>query len=147
MGVKSSSTDELEDAIRGDAEISDTSSGGGTTQGVGHDLPKESKSKWGNEAAVSSDGHRFDSKLERDAYEYLRTLQEAGEITMIIRQTRLDLSPDRRMRVDFCVFWSDGSVSFLDAKGRATDNWKTKKDIAEDKYPIVIETLTREDLP
>lgn len=113
----------------------------------GHDLPQTTESKWSNEAAVSSNGYRFDSKIERDTYEYLRTLQEAGEIDLILRQTRIDLSPDHRMRIDFLVFWDDGSVQFLDAKGRATDAWKAKKDIAEDRHGIRIDTITRDGLP
>lgn len=91
--------------------------------------------------AVRTERHgiRFDSKLEARVYDRLLLAKEAGEIVMILRQVPLHLPGNTVYRVDFQVFWANGEVSFIDAKGVETETFKLKKRQVEELYPIEIE--------
>ena len=92
------------------------------------------------------DGVVFDSKKEAARYVELKRLQEAGDVLWFHLQVPLILwgtdkgdGKPERYRVDFQVFWSDGRVSYEDAKGMQTRQFKRKKKIVERLYPITIE--------
>ena len=93
------------------------------------------------------DGIRFDSILEADYYDFLRVLRAAGEVLYFHRQVPIELPGSTRYRVDFLVFWSDGRVTYDDAKGQETAMFKLKKRQAEALYPITIRAIRRGDFP
>lgn len=94
-----------------------------------------------NAVKTELDGIRFDSKREAKAYADLMVEKRAGIILFVLRQVPLHLPGGTRLVVDFVVFYADGSVRFLDAKGMETDSFKIKKREIEAVYPITIETI------
>lgn len=103
------------------------------------------KSKYLNKPTVVDD-IRFDSKKEAEYYLRLKDWQELGEVLYFLRQVPIHLPGGVTMRIDFLVFWKDGSHEFIDVKGkdrktgkfRATQDWTNKRKIAESIYPIKI---------
>ena len=89
------------------------------------------------------DGIKFDSKLEASYYQHLKLLQRAGEVVLFLRQTPIHLLGGTKLVVDFQVFYSDGSVAFIDVKGMETDSFKMKKRLVEAAYPIQIEIVKK----
>ena len=107
---------------------------------------RRTRPKWGNRETWV-DGYRFDSKREAELYTSLCDAQRRGEITYFLRQVPIHLAPasDHKdtattMRIDFLVFYPDGSHRYIDAKGKATPQWKDKAAMAERLLPIRIET-------
>jgi hypothetical protein len=86
---------------------------------------------------------RFDSTLEAAYYTHLKTLQSAQEVIFFLRQTPFHLPGGVRYVVDFTVFYSDGTVKFIDVKGMITDTFKMKLKMVEDLYPIKITIVKR----
>lgn len=87
------------------------------------------------------DNIRFDSKKEAKYYEELKMLQKAGDIIFFLRQVPFHLPGNTIYRVDFQEFRKDGTVHFVDVKGFKTQEYKTKKRMVEDIYPIIIEEV------
>ena len=86
----------------------------------------------------------FPSKLERKMYDKLVQLQQSGEIVGFLRQPGFDLPGKVRYFADFQIFWSDGSVQFIDTKGRDTTISVMKRKMVEAQYPWVkIEIVTK----
>ena len=102
-------------------------------------------SKYSNEAKII-DGIRFASKLEANLYTKLKTLKEAGVISYFLMQVPMHLPGAVVYRVDFQVFYEDGTVEYLDAKGKKTDLYILKKKQVEAIYKIQIKEITRKDL-
>lgn len=96
--------------------------------------------------ACEYNGIKFPSLLERDAYMVIERLKKAGRIVMFLRQVPFHLPGEVTYRVDFQVFWDDGTVSFIDAKGVETKEFILKKKQVEDLYPVEIEIWKRKDL-
>lgn len=90
---------------------------------------------------VEHDGIRFDSKLEARYYELLKTMQKQGVVVFFLRQVPFHLPGGTKMVIDFLIFWADGSVTFEDAKGYETKEFKIKKREVEAAYPIVIQVI------
>jgi hypothetical protein len=91
--------------------------------------------------ATEHDGIRFASKREAKAYADLMLEKRAGTVLFFLRQCPLHLPGGTRLVIDFIVFYADGSVRFLDAKGMETDSFRIKKREIEAVYPITIETI------
>lgn len=87
------------------------------------------------------DGFRFDSKKEGRRYEELKQLQRAGEIVFFLRQVPFHLPGNVTYRVDFQIFWSDGSVTFEDVKGMLTKDFIRNKKQVESLFPVEIEIV------
>ena len=87
------------------------------------------------------DGFKFDSKLEARYYDYLKKRELDGDIVFFLRQTRFHLEGNVTYSCDFAVFWADGSVSFIDVKGRETKEFIRAKKQVEARYPVVIEVV------
>ena len=85
------------------------------------------------------DGIRFDSKKEANRYRELKLLKQAGEVVMMLLQVPFRLPGNTVYRVDFQIFWANGTVTFEDTKGRETENFKLKKRQVEELYPVQIE--------
>ena len=94
-----------------------------------------------NAVTCERDGKRFSSKLERRYYDTLKLRQESGEVVFFLCQIPFDLGGNVRYVCDFAVFLSDGTVEFIDTKGRDTAMSIAKRKIVEDKYPIKIKIV------
>ena len=91
--------------------------------------------------AVVVDGIRFDSKGEARHYERLKLEQRSGHVLFFLRQVPIHLPGGTILRVDFLVFYADGTFRFLDFKGVETETFKVKKREVEFHYPIEIEVV------
>ncbi len=86
-----------------------------------------------------TDGIRFSSKKEADHYDHLRIQQKVGFVLFFLRQVPFDLPGGVKYRVDFQIFYADGSVRFVDVKGMRTQEYIMKKKMVEDLYPVTID--------
>jgi hypothetical protein len=84
---------------------------------------------------------RFDSKKELRRWQELKLLKAAGEVVMVLRQTRFDLPGRTKYLCDFTIFWADGRVTFEDVKGVRTETYRLKKRQVEELYPVEIEEV------
>lgn len=84
------------------------------------------------------DGMLFDSQAEAKRYDELKLMKKAGEVVFFLRQVPFHL-PGMVYRVDFAIFWANGTVSFEDVKGVRTSEYKAKKRAVETLYPVSIE--------
>lgn len=85
-------------------------------------------------------GFRFASKLEARCAAWLDILVKAKKIVFYLKQIPFYLPGGKNKYVcDFQVFWTDGHVSFIDAKGKKTDMFIFKKKQVEALYPVEIE--------
>ena len=111
---------------------------------LGHDLTERAH-KYGA-SPKHRDGFRFDSQLEARYYDHLKFLRdEAGEILMFLRQVPFHLDGGTILRIDFVVFWQDGSVTFEDTKGHVTNTFKVKRREVEAKYPVTLKIVKKSD--
>jgi len=96
--------------------------------------------KW-NAVRTKVDNINFHSKKEARYYSELKLRQKAGEVIFFLRQTAIHLPGGVTYRVDFQEFHADGTVHFVDVKGKATPQFIDKKKIVEATYPIKIEIV------
>jgi hypothetical protein len=96
--------------------------------------------KYGN-CPTTVDGIRFDSKREARYYESLKVRKAAGEVKFWLRQTALHLPGGTRYVVDFLEFHADGTVHFVDVKGKETPVFRLKKREVEHHYSVRIELV------
>jgi hypothetical protein len=87
------------------------------------------------------DGIKFPSKLEARYYAKLKLLEKAGEVLFFLRQTPFHLPGGIKYVVDFVVFHANGTVEFVDTKGKDTPLSLTKRKQVEDLYPIEIQIV------
>ena len=88
------------------------------------------------------DGIVFDSKKEARYYMELKLRVKAGEVILFFRQIPFHLPGNTRYVVDFLEFHTDGSVHFVDVKGRFTPEYiRNKKQVEELYKPIKIEEV------
>lgn len=101
------------------------------------EVEERRRSKYG--AVVTYvDGIRFDSKREANYYKQLKLRVAAGEVSYFLRQVPLHLPGGTKLVVDFVEHWTDGSVHYIDVKGRQTPTFKVKKREVEHHYPVEI---------
>ena len=89
------------------------------------------------------DGIKFDSKLEANYYQHLKLLIMAKEVVFFLRQTPFHLVGGIVYRVDFQVFYTDGTIGFIDVKGFETKEFIAKKKQVEATYPVTIEVVKK----
>ena len=101
-----------------------------------------------NAEPVYVDGWRLDSKREARRFQELLMLQRTGKVIRFLRQVPLHLAPagthQKRasiMRLDFVVWWANGSITWEDSKGVKTEAWKVRAAMAEKLYNIEIKAL------
>jgi len=99
--------------------------------------PFKRKSKY-NAKPVTIDGIRFPSKKEGAYFEYLKSLQAAGDVKFFLRQVPFDI-PAAKYKLDFLVFCADGTIRYIDVKGMMTPVSKLKIAQTEAIYGIKIE--------
>ena len=104
----------------------------------GLEVRLKSKSKYRAIPTVI-DGIRFASKRESQFYTALYQLKEKNLILYFLMQVPIKLPGNVKYVVDFLVFYSDGNVRYIDAKGMKTPMYKLKKKQVEALYPIIIE--------
>lgn len=88
-----------------------------------------------------SDGIKFPSLLEARYYAQLKLRQKAGDIVFFLRQTPFHLPGGVKYVVDFTVFLADGTIEFIDTKGKDTPMSLAKRKMVEDLYPIEIKIV------
>lgn len=88
-------------------------------------------------------GIKFPSKLERRYYDHLNLLIKSGEVLFFLRQPAFDIAGGVRYFADFLVFWADGTVDFVDTKGRDTTISSAKRKMVEDLYPVEIKIVKK----
>lgn len=106
-------------------------------------LPFKKRHKF-NAKPVKDSGQHFASKLEHRYYHHLLLLQKVGEVVFFLRQVPFHLIETKYV-CDFQVFYSDGTVRFIDCKGVETDTFKLKQRQVEALYPIEIELVGAKD--
>ena len=89
-----------------------------------------------NNRKVEIDGHKFDSKLEAQYYEFLKHKKATGKIKDFSLQPRYTLQETFKRDgktyrsityiADFEVLHNDGSTQVIDVKGMMTDVFKIK---------------------
>ena len=94
-----------------------------------------------NAVRTELDGINFDSKKEGRYYMELKLRMKSGEILFFLRQVPFDLLGGVKYRIDFQEFHSDGTIHFIDVKGRRTEMYIAKKKMVEALYPIKIEEV------
>jgi len=87
------------------------------------------------------DGMKFHSKREANFYDQAKLMQHAGVIYFFLRQVPFHLPGNVTYRVDFQLFYSDGTVRFVDVKGFKTSQYIEKKKMVETIYPVTIEEV------
>ncbi len=93
--------------------------------------------KYGN-VPTMADGIRFDSKREAAYYEQLKMRKAGGEVHFWLRQVPIHLPGGTKYVIDFLVFLRDGTVDFVDVKGRETKEFRIKRREVEHHYPIKV---------
>lgn len=106
---------------------------------------KPKRSKYGNQPCTL-DGHRFDSKAERDHYAILKQLEMAGEIFDIELQRKFPLSIGGFLICtyisDFCfTSRKDGQFHVIDVKGVRTKEFRIKAKLMRALLGIVVEEV------
>lgn len=99
------------------------------------------KSSKYNASPKRVDGWRFDSQKEARYYTKLKLMQKAGEISFFLMQVPVPIMGNKKHRVDFLVFYPDGSWEFHEVKGYETEPWRLKRDYIEDHYPFKIKVV------
>lgn len=94
-----------------------------------------------NAVKTELDGINFDSKKEARYYVELKLRMKAGEVIFFLRQVPFDLPGKVKYRIDFQEFHSDGTIHFVDVKGKKTEMYIAKKKMVEALYPIEIEEV------
>jgi hypothetical protein len=92
-----------------------------------------------NAKPTTVDGIRFDSKREAAYYCQLKLRVHFKEVAYFLRQVPIHLPGGTRLVVDFLEVHTDGSLHYVDVKGRETDAFKIKRREIQAVYPIVIE--------
>ena len=105
-------------------------------------LKKVMKHKFGA-VKCQRDGKKFPSRLERAYYDKLMTLQHSGEVIFFLRQIAFELPGGVKYITDFQVFLSDGTIEFVDTKGKDTPLSIAKRKMVEELYPIEIKIVKK----
>lgn len=92
-----------------------------------------------NAKKTEIDNQKFPSKKEAAYYLMLKKRVENGEVLFFMRQCPFHLPSGIIYRIDFIEFWADGTVHFTDVKGFSTKEYKLKKRLIEEFFPITVE--------
>lgn len=91
-----------------------------------------------NAQTTVRDGYKFPSKKEGNYYDMLCMLRGQGDVLFFLRQVPFHLPGNVVYRVDFQVFYPDGTIQFIDVKGHRTPEYIRNKKMVEALYPIEI---------
>ena len=87
------------------------------------------------------DGKKFASRLERSYYDQLLIRQKSGEVLFFLMQVPFALPGGVKHIIDFQVFLADGSVEFVETKGKDLPMGIAKRKMVEELYPIQIKIV------
>lgn len=104
-------------------------------------VPLKKKPKYRNVPAMSADGKRFDSKLERDYYEQLVLRWKAGDLRWFIRQVNFELEGGVKYRADFLVVPLVGAIEVVDTTGVLTQAKANKLKQMKARYGIDVQLV------
>lgn len=96
---------------------------------------------------VVIDNIRFDSKGEAAYYLHLKSQVKVGAISHFHRQFPIDCGGGVKLVLDFLIIKMDGTLDYVDYKGRLSQTYKNKKKQAQARYPIKIREVYKPDVP
>jgi hypothetical protein len=91
-----------------------------------------------NAQRTEIDNRKFASKKEASYYQKLLLAQRSGDLLFHLWQVTFHLPGGVRYVCDFCEFWKNGEVRFVDVKGFRTRDFINKKKQIEALYPVKI---------
>lgn len=80
----------------------------------------------------------FDSKMEYSCFLFLKSMKDQGSIQFFLLQPLFNLPGGIKYKADFQVFLNNGRSIFIDIKGMETKEFKIKKKLVEEFYPVSI---------
>ena len=86
-------------------------------------------------------GIKFQSKKEAAFYRELCCRVHAGEIKFFLMQVPFRLAGGYTHRLDFMLIKTDGSIEYVEVKGRDLPMGKMKRKMVEAEYKIVISVV------
>jgi len=86
-------------------------------------------------------GVTYDSRLEARFAALLDQYQRAGMIRSWTRQIPFRMPDGSIHRVDFMVFYDDGTFELIEVKGRDLAAGRLKRAVVEDRYGVRIELV------
>jgi hypothetical protein len=87
------------------------------------------------------DGIKFRSRLERAYYDQLLLRQKSGEVLFFLMEVPFALPGNTKHLIDFQIFLADGTVEFVECKGKDLPMGILKRKQVEDLYPIEIKVI------
>ena len=105
---------------------------------AGNPPDREPKSHKHHAVLTECDGIKFSSKKEARYYQELRARQHIGEVKFFLMQVPFRLPGGAKHLLDFAEFWTDGTVHFVEVKGRDLPMGKLKRHQVEELYGIKI---------
>ena len=97
---------------------------------------KQARRQWPDGTEI-----KFPSKKEAREYDKCLLEQQTGELLFFLRQVPFHLPGNVTYRLDFMKFWSDGTVTMVDAKGVRTPAYIKVLKQVQGLYPVeIIET-------
>ena len=105
-------------------------------------LKQKKRGKW-NAVRVNKFGYKFRSKLEAAIAEKLEELKRTGVLVNYAYETSFLLPGNIRHMIDFTCFWSNGYITFVEAKGKDLAPGKMKRHLFEDLYQTEVEVVTK----
>ena len=114
-------------------------------QGIVEAKPKRKRrdgdiGRFGN-VFTEYNGTLYDSAHEADFAQRLDLEKKAGIVSYWLRQVPFALPGGVTYRVDFQVFYTDGTHRYFDPKGHQTKEFKTKLKQVQALYPVTIELV------
>jgi hypothetical protein len=94
---------------------------------------------------VKKFGIYFKSQLEYHFYQHLELQKKAGIVLFYLRNIRFDLPGGVKCEIDYLVFYTNGTARIIDVKGHETREFKLKKKMVEELYPVEIELVKKGD--
>ena len=107
------------------------------------------KHKFNAKPVRTNDGKYFASKLQYRYHQQLLLRQKAGDVVMFLPEVSIPLVFDAeknkwiKYRVDFIEFLKDGTCIFTEVKGMETKEYKIKKALFEDLYPVKLNVVKK----
>ena len=89
------------------------------------------------------DGITFPSKLEASYYTLLKSKKTIGTISYFLRQVPFSLPGNTKYLVDFMVVYLDGTIEYIDVKGKSTPMATLKIKQVEALYPVEIKIVSK----
>ncbi len=102
------------------------------------DTPEPTRKSKYNAVKTEVDGITFPSKKEAKIYQLLKL---RSGVKFILRQIPFDLPGGYRHKLDFMVFYHDGKVEWVEAKGMDLAMGRMKRKQVEVLYGITIEVI------